>query len=172
MRTIKFVVLSAVLLTAVPALAQGGLQPGAFPRVDRFARIEARRIEHRQMLKQLSAKRFARMRMAGRLGLPAGARAAFRAAGRPAIRAGARAGARAGWRAGARAGWRAGAQAGFRAGRARGLRANATPEIRAFREQLLAQRQAIRAQVQQGKLTREQAHTQLRSWITEHRPNK
>jgi hypothetical protein len=27
-------------------------------------------------------------------------------------------------------------------------------------------------QVKDGTLTREQAHTQLRSWITEHRPNK
>jgi len=169
MRTVKFVVLSAVLLTAaVPAFAQGGLQPGAFPRVDRFARVEARRIEHRKMLSQLSAKRFTRMRMAGRFGVQAGARAGFRAAARPGFRAGARAG----WRAGTRAGWRAGAQAGFRAGRARGLRANATPEIRTFREQFLAQRQAIRAQVQEGKLTREQAHTQMRSWITEHRPHK
>jgi hypothetical protein len=160
MRTIKFLFFSVLLFTAAPAFAQGGIQPGAFPRIDRFARIEARRIERRQHMRQVSAKRLARMRIAGRVGLRAGAQAGFRAAGRP------------GFRAGTRAGWRAGARAGFRAGRNRGLHANATPEMRAFREQLLAQRQAMRAQVKDGKLTREQAHTQMRSWITEHRPNK
>lgn len=165
MRTIKFLVLSAVLFTAAPASAQGGLQPGAFPRIDRFARIEARRlearrIEHRQHTRKVSAKRFAHMRMASRFGLRAGARAGFRVGARPDVRAG------------ARSGWRAGARAGFRVGRRTGLRANATPEMRTFREELLAQRQAIRAQVKDGKLTREQAHIQMRSWITEHRPNK
>lgn len=151
MRTVKFLALSAVLLTAVPALAQGGLQPRAFPRVDRFARlevrriqarrieerrIEARRIERRQLRRHIAANRNVRLRMATRFGLRVGARAALRA------------------------------------GRTRGMRANATPAVRAFRQQLRSQRQAIRAQVRDGTLTREQAHTQMRRWITEHRPNK
>ena len=157
MRTIKFLVF-AVALAAVsaPALAQGGLQPGAFPGIDRYARLEARRIEHRQQLRHLGGNRF------GKHGLKSGKR--FGA------HAGVRAGTRAGFKAGGRAGFKAGGRAGFKGSPRAGLRAHATPEQKAFAEQRQAQRQAVQAQVQAGTLTREQARTQMHAWVVEHRP--
>ena len=140
MRTIKFLVLAAGLATATPVLAQGGLLPGAFPGVDRIARLEARRFNARHLKAQrLEARRAA---------------------------------ARAGFRAGFRQGRHAGLRQANRAGLRQALRADASPQQKAFREQLRAQRLAVVEQVKAGKLTREQAHTQLSSWITEHRPKK
>lgn len=101
MRTIKFLLLTLGFSAATPALAQSGLQPGAFPRIDRFVRIEARRIERQHLQRQLAANRQRHARLA-----------------------------------------------------------------------LHGARPVLRAQMRAGKLTREQAHTQLRSWITEHRPTK
>ncbi|MDQ8153874.1 MAG: hypothetical protein P3B98_04345 [Gemmatimonadota bacterium] len=48
--------------------------------------------------------------------------------------------------------------------------ANATPAQKAYREQRMAQRHTIRAQVLEGKLTREQARVQMKQWALEHRP--
>jgi hypothetical protein len=145
MRTIKFLgLVAAMAVAALPARAQGNLQPGQFPAVDRLARIEANRLVHRQQLREMRAQRQARMQGHGRF-----ARAH-----------------------GVRAGIRAGARAGFRAGLRAGRLDNATPEQKAFVEQLRTQRQSVRAQVLEGKLTREQARAQMRAWITEHRPKK
>ncbi|MHB0961729.1 MAG: hypothetical protein ACYC5V_00835 [Gemmatimonadaceae bacterium] len=196
MRTIKFLGFAVALAAvAVPALAQGGLQPGAFPGIDNLARREAQRIEHRQQMRRFVGQRAGRMGMAqgvrqgrgfigqGR-GLAAGPRHGFRAGARAGVRAGARqgfaagkraglrAGGRAGFAAGNRAGLRAGGRAGFAAGNRAELRANATPEQKAFAEQFRAQRETIRAQVLEGKLTREQARAQMQKWATEHRPKK
>lgn len=187
MRTIKFLGLAvAVAAAAVPALGQGTLQPGAFPGVDRLARIEANQLAHRRQMRQLQGQRLGRMQMNGRFGQARGLRGGF--AGRNALRAGDgrgwgrgfaaapgsgfRAGARAGMQAGVRAGVRAGARAGFRAGLRADRLANATPEQKAFVEQLRAQRQTVHAQVLEGKLTREQARTQMQQWAREHRPKK
>ncbi|MBA4073221.1 MAG: hypothetical protein C0497_15575 [Gemmatimonas sp.] len=129
MRTIKFLGFAVALAAAaVPTLAQGGLQPGAFPGIDNLARREAQRIEHQQQMRRLAGQRAGRMDMAqGR---------------------------------------------GFAAGLRTGLRANATPEQKAFVEQFRAQRETIRAQVLEGKLTRQQARSQLQKWAAEHRPKK
>jgi hypothetical protein len=70
------------------------------------------------------------------------------------------------------AGVRAGARAGFRAGVRAERIANATPEQKALVEQFRTQRQAVRAQVVAGKLTREQAREQMQKWVLEHRPKK
>ena len=166
MRTIKFLGLAATLAaTAVPALAQGAgaLQPGAFPALDRLAAIEANRLVHRQQMRQWQGQRAGQPRMNRRLAQAHG----FRGLG-PGRAAGMRGAARAGVQAGVRAGVRAGYRAGLRAERL----ANATPEQKAFVEQLRAQRQAVHAQVVDGKLTREQARTQMQKWVTEHRPKK
>jgi len=194
MRTIKFLGFAvAMAAAAVPALAQGGLQPGAFPGVDRLARIEARRLEHRQQMRQFRGQRMGRMGMAGRFGPargfargsqhgPGWGQAGFAGGQRMALRGpgfgqrmGAgrfanapRAGLRAGVRAGARAGFQAGARAGFRAG----MRAEATPEQQAFFKDRAAQREAVHAEVLAGKLTREQARAQMQKWAAEHRPKK
>ncbi len=187
MRTIKFLGFAVALAAvAVPALAQGGLQPGAFPGIDNLARREAQRIEHQQQMRRFAGQRAGRMGMAqgrgfigqgrgfigqGR-GLAAGPRHGFRAGARAGVRAGVRQGFAAGRRAGLRAGGRAGLAAGNRAGFRAGLRANATPEQKAFVEQFRAQRETVRAQVLEGKLTREQARAQMQKWATEHRPKK
>ncbi|MHB1095875.1 MAG: hypothetical protein ACYC3F_06850 [Gemmatimonadaceae bacterium] len=192
MRTIKFLGFAVVLAAAaVPAFAQGGLQPGAFPGIDNLARREAQRIEHQQQMRRFAGPRAGGMGMAqgrgfiaqGR-GFAAGPRQGFRAGARAGVRAGARqgfaagkragvrAGARAGFAAGSRAGLRAGGRAGFAAGNRAALRANATPEQKAFVEQFRAQRETVRAQVLEGKLTREQARAQMQKWATEHRPKK
>lgn len=163
MRTIKFLGLAVALAAAaVPALAQAGLQPGAFPAIDNLARREAQRIEHQQQMRRFAGQR------AGRMGMGYGVHQ-----GRGFIGQGrAFAGLRQGFRAGARAGVRAGVRAGFAAGKRAGLRANATPEQKAFVEQFRAQRESVRAQVLEGKLTREQARTQMQKWAAEHRPKK
>jgi ribosomal protein L19E len=61
---------------------------------------------------------------------------------------------------------------GMGAGMGAGLRADATPEQKAFVEQFRAQRETVRAQVLEGKLTREQARAQMQKWAAEHRPKK
>lgn len=154
MRTIKFLSFAlALVVGARPTLAQDTVQPGAFPGVDRLARFEARRFEARRF----EARRFEQRQW----------RQHFRGQGR--MNAAGRFG-----RAGAFAGAGRGPQWGNRPhgaglGRA-GLLANATPEQKAFVEQLRAQREAVHAQVIEGKLTREQARTQMQAWIMEHRP--
>ncbi|MFA6165064.1 MAG: hypothetical protein WC700_00465 [Gemmatimonadaceae bacterium] len=175
MRTIKILGFAVALAAAaVPALAQDGLQPGAFPGIDNLARREAQRIEHQQQMRRFAGQR------AGRMGMAQGVRQsrgvmgqgrAFSGQGRG-LAAGPRQGFRAGARAGVRAGARAGFAAGNRAGLRAGLRANATPEQKAFAEQFRAQRETVRAQVLEGKLTREQARAQMQTWATEHRPKK
>ncbi|MFA6169036.1 MAG: hypothetical protein WC700_20590 [Gemmatimonadaceae bacterium] len=205
MRTIKFLGFAVALAAvAVPAFAQGGLQPGAFPGIDNLARREAQRIEHQQQMRRFAGQRAGRMGMAQGLGqargfrgglagqqglgagrgFAAGPRQGFRAGARAGVRAGARqgfaagkraglrAGGRGGFAAGNRAGLRAGGRAGFGAGNRAALRANATPEQKAFVEQFRTQRETVRAQVVEGKLTREQARAQMQKWATEHRPKK
>lgn len=60
----------------------------------------------------------------------------------------------------------------FAAGRMMGYRAgiNATPAQRQFFKARDEQRKAVHAQVRDGKLTREQARTQMQAWAREHRP--
>ena len=60
----------------------------------------------------------------------------------------------------------------FSAGRMRGFRAGATatPAQKEFAKLFREQRQAIHAQVKDGKLTRGQARTQMQAWDREHRP--
>ncbi len=146
MRTIKFLGFAVALAAVtVPAFAQGGLQPGTFPNIDRLARMEARRLEHRQLKHQ-----FRGQRVAARVGK--GQR----------FQRGPRFG----------AGVAAGVHGGVKAGTRAGLRANATPEQQAFFEARQAQLKAMHAQVTAGTLTREQARTQMHAWVTEHRPKK
>ena len=148
MRTIKVLGLAvAMAWTAVPVLAQGGLQPGAFPGIDRVARFEAQRLVRRERAQEFRNQRAHRMHVrafAGARRLRAGA--ALRA--RPALRAALRAGVRV------------------------RIRASATPKQKALFHQFRAQRHAVRAQVRNGKLTREQAREQMRNWAREHRPVK
>jgi hypothetical protein len=156
MRTIKFLGL-AVALAAVawPVQGQGNLQPGAFPGIDRLARIEAARVARQHTLRQHAFRPMAARRGARLHAMQWGVRGY---GGRQQAMVG--------------AGIRAGARAGFRAGLRAERLANATPEQKAFVEQFRAQRQAVHAQVQEGKLTREQARAQMRQWATEHRPKK
>jgi hypothetical protein len=110
MRTIKYLGFAVALAAvAVPALAQGGLQPGAFPGIDKLARREAQRIEHRQQMRRFAGQR------AGRMGMGQGRGFIGQGHGFVSPRQGFRAGARAGVRAGARAGFAAGKRAGARA---------------------------------------------------------
>ncbi len=170
MRTITFLGFAVALTAAaVPVRAQGSLQAGAFPGIDRMARIEANRIAHAQQLRHLGGQRFGRMHVKGRLDQAPGVRGG---------RMGARGfvgGKHMGMRAQAaapRVAAHAGARAGFRAGVRAERLANTTPEQKAFVEQFRTQRQSIRAQVVEGKLTREQARAQMKQWVTEHRPKK
>lgn len=182
MRIIKFLGLAVALAAvAVPAFAQGGLQPGAFPGIDNLARREALRIEHQQQMRRFAGQRAGRMGMRQSLGQARGFRQGrgfigqgrgYAASPRHGFRPDARQGFAAGSRAGFRAGFRAGARAGFSVGNRVAFRANATPEQKAFVEQFRAQRETIRAQVIEGKLTREQARVQLQKWVAEHRPKK
>ena len=159
MRTIKFLGIAVSLATvAVSANAQGGRRFDHFTSIDDLVRLEARQVERHQMRQSAMARAAYMGRVNGmqRGAMQFGARAGFRA------------GAHAGMRAGMHAGMRAGARAGARAG----MRANATPELAAFARQFGEKRQAIRAQVQAGTLTREQARTQMQAWVAEHRPKK
>lgn len=166
MRTIKFLGLAVALAAvSVSANAQAGRRFDHFMGFDNLARHEARQIERQQM------RRFA---MRGTLGV-GGGRFAGPPRGRQMMMAGRagqyrafQRGRRAGMQLGARAGLQLGARAGFRAG----VRANASPEQIAFAKQFGEQRQAIRAKVQAGTLTREKARAQMQAWITEHRPKK
>lgn len=160
MRTIKFLGFAVALAAvSVTAGAQAGPPKSAFPGFDEYVRLEARHLRPMQGGQRMG--RFARpgMRQGGAVGQRMG-----RFAG-PGVQHGARVG-------GQRFGARPGMQAGFRAGFRAGLRADATPEQKAFAGQLKAERQAVRAQVVAGKLTREQARAQMRQWATEHRPGK
>ena len=158
MRTIKFLGIAVALaVAAVPVRAQSGLQPGAFPGIDRRARVQATRKERAHQRRHLRWSAHVRMqgarRFAQRPALDRGrnvrsltaARAArplrgVSLAARPRVRA--------------------------------AVRANATPEQRVFFQQRRAQRHAVRAQVREGKLTRDEARAQLQKWGAEHRPKK
>jgi len=65
-----------------------------------------------------------------------------------------------------------GQQHAFMKGRMMGYRAGieATPAQREFFKARDLQRKAIHGQVTAGKLTREQARTQMQAWVKEHRP--
>jgi len=169
MRTIKFLGL-AVALAAVSAAAgaQGGQRAAG---LNDFARFEARQLARQQM-----HRRSVRMGMRGpRMGLR-GQALGVRAPGLAGQRFGAR-GARMGMRArmmaprGAAMGLR-GERRAFAAGRMMGYRAglDATPAQREFFKARSEQRKSVHAQVTAGKLTREQARTQMQAWAKEHRP--
>lgn len=199
MRTIKFLGFAVVAAAAaVPALAQGTLKAGDFPSIDRLAQIEARRIEHRQQFGPRNGRQWGRGGMVGlRQGQGAKFRGGqfrggqFRGAQ---LRGGQLRGAQGARPLGVRSaavrpmgarpmgarvmGSRAMGGRGL-GGRAMGARpmgaranamANATPAQKAFREQRLVQQKAVRAQVLEGKLTREQARAQMKQWVVEHRP--
>src|SRR5450759_2519788 len=53
-----------------------------------------------------------------------------------------------------------------------GGRTNASPEQKELTRQFREKRQALRAEVQAGTLTREQARAQMKAWTTEHRPKR
>lgn len=184
MRTIKFLGLAAALAAvSVSASAQAARRFDHFIGLNDVVRLEARQFQRQQMHRFAMARaqrpgqvrgspRGAAMRgpmSAGAMRGPMGVRGAGFAGprGRQMMMAG-RVGQFRTFQDGRRAGMQLGARAGFRAG----LRANATPEQAAFVKQLGEQRQAIRAQVQAGKLTREQARTQMQAWVAEHRPKK
>lgn len=182
MRTIKFLGLAVALAAvSVSANAQAGRRFDRFSGVDELARLEARQIQRHQMRRGAMARA---PRMGQFRGMPRGAmlqrglamrapmgirggRFAGPPRGRQMMMAG-RMGQLRAFQGGRRAGMKLGARAGFRAG----LRANASPEQAALAKQFGEKRQAIRAQVQAGTLTREQARTQMQAWITEHRPKK
>ena len=138
------------------ASAQGGRRFNHFTSIDDLVRLEAQQIERHQMRQTAMAR-------AQRMGQGNGMRRG--AMQRGAMQRGA-------MQRGARAGFHAGARAGMRAGFRAGMRANATPEQAALAKQFGEKRQAMRAQVQAGTLTREQARTQMQAWAAEHRPNK
>jgi len=162
MRTIKFLGLAAALAAvSVSANAQGGRGFDHFVSFNELARVEARQIERRQMhqmYQMYQMRRFA-MARAAQFGQRRGRRmmTAARMGQHQSFQQGRR-----------RAGMKLGGGAGVRAG----ARANATPEQQAFAKQFGEQRQAIRAQVQAGSLTREQARAQMKAWAVEHRPKK
>ena len=60
----------------------------------------------------------------------------------------------------------------FAMGRMMGYKAgiNATPAQREFFKARVEQRKAVHEQVTAGKLTRDQARTQMQAWVKEHRP--
>lgn len=200
MRTIKFLGIAVALAAvSVSANAQGGRRFEHFTGFDELVRLEARQIEQHQM-RPFAMVRAQRMGQARGMGPGAMQRGAMQVGGmqRGAMQAGSmqpgamglRGGRFAGpprgrqmmmaggmgpqraFRGGADAGMQFGARAGFRAGARAGLRAAATPEQAAFAKQFGEQRQAIRAQVLAGTLTREQARTQMQAWAVEHRPKK
>ena len=63
-------------------------------------------------------------------------------------------------------------QRAFAMGRMMGYKAgiNATPAQREFFTARVEQRKAVHEQVTAGKLTRDQARTQMQAWVKEHRP--
>lgn len=195
MRTIKFLGFAVAMAAATVSLnaQQVVVKPGDFPAIDRMARMQAQRVERWQRMqqaRQFRAVKMGRFAMAGRFanaprmnaqlargagwrGMgPAGLRERGMQAARMGGRAGFRAGAQAGFRAGRGAGFRAGVKAGKGAGFKAGLRANATPEQKALYQSWQKQRQDVRQQVLDGKLTREQARAQMQKWRAEHLPKK
>jgi hypothetical protein len=178
MRTIKFLGL-AVALAAVSsaASAQGGRRFDRAATIDDLARVEARRIEQglsrRQAFRRfVMAQRARGFQRGAAFRGPAGVRGARFAGprGQRMLMARRMRGMDAMHGMGGMRG--AGGMRALRAGRHGGMRnlANATPAQKEFLKSLGAQRQSIRAQVIDGKLTREQARTQLRNWAKEHRP--
>ncbi|MHB1312155.1 MAG: hypothetical protein ACYC3L_09075 [Gemmatimonadaceae bacterium] len=169
MRTIKFLGLAVALAAvSVAAGAQGGQRATG---MNDFARFEARQFARQQM-----HQRAMRMGMRGpRMGMR-GQALGLRAQDFAGQRFGAR-GARMGMQGrmmaprGASMGLR-GQQRAFAAGRTMGYRAGvaATPAQRDFFKARVEQRKSVHAQVTAGKLTREQARTQMQAWIREHRP--
>lgn len=161
MRTIRFLGIAVALAAvAVSARAQGGRRFDRSTSVDDLARLEARQIERHQMRRFMIAR-------AQRMGQGAGMRHGVTQRG--AMQRGAMQRA---FKGGQRAGMQLGVRAGFRAGARAGMRANATPEQAAFAKLFADQRQAIRAKVQAGTLTRDQARAQMKTWVAEHRPKK
>lgn len=181
MRTIKFLGLAVALAAvSVSANAQAGRRFDRSAGIDDVARLEARQVEclHMRRLAMARAQQMGQFRglqraamqrgmaMRGPIGVRGGARFAG-PRGRQMMAAG-RMGQLRAFQRGQRAGMQLGAGAGFRAG----IRANATPEHAAFARQFTEQRQATRAKVQAGTLTREQARAELQKWVAEHRPKK
>lgn len=161
MRTIKFLGIAVALAAvSVSAHAQGGRRFDRSTGVNDLARLEARQIERHQMRRFMMAR-------AQRMDQVAGMRRG--AMQRGAMQRGAMQRA---FEGGQRKGMQLGVRAGFRAGARAGMRANATPEQAALAKRFSDQRQAIRAKVQAGTLTREQARTQMKAWVAEHRPKK
>jgi hypothetical protein len=146
MRTIKFLGIAVALAAVSVSLnAQLGRRFDHSSGINDLARLEARRIEHHP-LRRGAMLRGAMLRGA-RLRRGLAMRAPMdirghRVAGPPRGR--------------------------FRAGG----RTNASPEQKELTRQFREKRQALRAQVQAGALTREQARVQMRAWTTEHRPTK
>ncbi|MBM3906443.1 MAG: hypothetical protein FJ363_00050 [Gemmatimonadetes bacterium] len=188
MRTIKFLGFAVALATVAGSLqAQGNIQPGAFPGIDRLARIEAARVARQHQLQRMGVRPLGRVRGQQRAafrqhvaqGRTVGGRFAPMGAGQGRFGPGQAHGRFVGARgfggrqqALAGAGIRAGARAGFRAGVRAERIANATPAQKAFVEKFRAQRQAVRAKVMAGTITREQARQQMQAWVMEHRPKK
>ncbi len=180
MRIIKFLGLTAALAAvSATAGAQGGRR---FIGIDDFARVEAQHLQGLQMHRRAMMQGRMQGRMQANVG--AGQRARMRATPRagamrgqqmrgPNAMRGQRAGAMQGRAMGMRGQQVRGQQLrAFGAGRRMGFRAgvNATPAQKEFVKQFTDQRTAVRAQVLDGKLTREQARTQMQAWAKEHRP--
>lgn len=189
MRSIKFLGLAVALAAvSVSANAQGGRRFDHFVGLNDLARFEARHLERHQMrgLAMARAPRMGQARTLQRGAMQRGAMQRGAAVRGPIGARGAqvaqplrggqmmagRMGQSRGVRGGQRAGMQLSARAGFRTGFRAGFRANATPEQKAFATRFGEQRQAIRAKVQAGALTREQARTQMQAWVREHRPKK
>lgn len=166
MRTIKLLGLAVVLAAvSVPANAQGGRRFQRFAGLDELVRLEAREAGRFQMRRfaLVRAQRMGQLRGQGMAQFRSQRMGQFRGLrrdGMAQLRA---------FKDGPRMGLRAGARAGLRAG---SVAANATPGQKAFFEQFRGQRDAVKAKVKAGTLTREQARTQMKAWVTEHRPKK
>ena len=157
MRTIKLLGLAVALAAvSVSASAQGGRHMVG---LNDYARLETRQIQGMRMHRRAMMAGM-RGRMMGMRGQRFGMRGGMMGTrGRMMAQRGAALGVRGQHRAFAR-----GRMMGYRAG------INATPAQREFFRARAEQRTAIRAQVTAGKLTREQARTQMQAWAREHRP--
>lgn len=162
MRTFKMIGLVAALAAASAiANAQGG-RPAA-------AAKDTTKVETKKVQGQPMDQRAMMMGMRGP-GMRMGAQGM---GGRQFGMRGARMGMRGGMmgQRGAAFGMRAQRRA-FAMGRMMGYKAGieATPAQREFFKARVEQRKAIHEQVVAGKLTREQARTQMQAWVKEHRP--
>ena len=151
MRTIKFLGIAVALAAvSVSANAQLGRRFDHSSGIYDLARLEARRIE-RHPMRRGAMLRGAMLRGAMLRGAMLRRGLAMRAP----------------------MGIRGHRVAGPPRGRFRaGGRTNASPEQKELTRQFREKRQALRAEVQAGTLTREQARAQMKAWITEHRPKK